>query len=354
MNKLSGYIASTVGGSILLVFLLVLGLDVIAAIVDQLGDLREAYTFIQAIYYVLLTVPGSINEYVPLAALIGSLVGMGLLASSSEIVVMRASGISLVKLADYAFRPVFLVIIFSMLVGEFVAPTTDRWAKTHKDLKLWGSTHSMVSGRTGLWHREGDTFMHFSVVQPGGVLYGITLFEFSDGELSRARTATRATYQKDQWLLEDVKDTEFNQSAIRTRELTTLIWNSTLTPASLAFLVNEPSELAMQSLVYYSDYLQEQGLDAGPYQLAFWQKCLQPVAIFGLVLIALSFVFGPLRSATMGFRVFVGIVVGIAFQFTQNLLGPASLIYGFSPLLAVLIPILLCVFAGILMLNKAR
>ena len=56
MNKLSGYIASTVGGSILLVFLLVLGLDVIAAIVDQLGDLREAYTFIQAIYYVLLTI----------------------------------------------------------------------------------------------------------------------------------------------------------------------------------------------------------------------------------------------------------------------------------------------------------
>jgi lipopolysaccharide export system permease protein len=186
------------------------------------------------------------------------------------------------------------------------------------------------------------------------VLYGVTLFEFSGGELSRARTATRATYQKEQWLLEDVKDTEFNQSAIRTRELTTLIWNSTLTPASLAFLVNEPSELAMQSLVYYSDYLQEQGLDAGPYQLAFWQKCLQPVAIFGLVLIALSFVFGPLRSATMGFRVFVGIVVGIAFQFTQNLLGPASLIYGFSPLFAVLLPILLCVFAGIFMLNKAR
>jgi len=354
MSKLSWYISSVVGGSILLVLLLVLGLDIIAAIIDESGELRESYTFIQAVYYVLLTVPGSIHEYVPLSALIGSLAGMGLLAGNSEIIVMRASGLSLGKLARFSFRPVLVVIIISMLLGEYVAPVTDKWAKTHKDLRMWGSAVSLVTGRAGLWHREGDTFMHFNVVQPGGVLYGVTIFEFERSELQRARAARRATYQNQQWLLEDVRDTVFGQAEITTAVSKVDYWQNELTPVSLAFLVNEPSELAMQSLRDYSRYLMAQGLDAGPYQLAFWQKCMQPAAVFSLVLIALSFVFGPLRSATMGFRVFIGIVVGITFQFAQNLLGPASLIYGFPPLLAVLLPIALCAVAGTVMLQRAR
>ncbi|MBT8149624.1 MAG: LPS export ABC transporter permease LptG [Pseudomonadales bacterium] len=354
MSKLGRYISTIVGGSILLVLFLVLGLDIIAAIIDELGELREDYTFIQAVYYVLLTIPGSVNEYVPLAALIGSLAGMGLLASNSELIVMRASGLSLVKLAEYTCRPVLVIIVLSMLLGEYIAPVTDKWAKTHKDLRMWGSSVSLVSGRTGLWHREGDTFMHFNVVQPGGVLYGVTIFEFERSKLQRARAARRATYQNQQWLLEDVRDTVFGQAEIVTATSKVEYWQNELTPSSLAFLVNEPSELAMQSLLDYSQYLSAQGLDTGPYQLAFWQKCLQPLAVFSLVLIALSFVFGPLRSATMGFRVFIGIVVGITFQFAQNLLGPASLIYGFPPLLAVLLPIALCALAGVMMLQHAR
>ncbi|NNC54977.1 MAG: LptF/LptG family permease, partial [Pseudomonadales bacterium] len=235
----------------------------------------------------------------------------------------------------------------------FVSPYTDKWAKTHKDLRLWGDSHSLVSGRSGLWHREGDTFLHLSVVQPGGVLYGVTLFEFSGNELRRALAAKRATYSGDSWLLEDIRETRFAGDAVTNASATTRVWQSELTPRSLNFLVNEPNELALRSLDDYSRYLNAQGLDAAPFRLAFWQKCLQPLAVFSLVLVALSFVFGPLRSSTMGFRVFTGIVVGIAFQFAQNLLGPASLIYGFPPLLAVLLPIGVCTVGGLLMLSRS-
>lgn len=353
MSKLGRYIFATVGGSILLVLLLVVGLDVVAAIVDELGELRGDYQFSQALYYVLLTIPGSIVEYLPLSALIGSLAGMGLLAGNSELIVMRASGLSLLRLAEYSFRPVLVFIVAAMLIGEFVAPTTDKWAKTHKDLRLWGESRSLVSGRSGLWHREGDTFMHFSVVQPGGVLYGVTMFEFDGSALRRARVARRATFSGASWLLEDVRETRFEAQGIENGSANTERWESELTPAALNFLVNEPDELALRSLDDYSRYLEQQGLDAAPFRLAFWQKILQPVAVLSLVLVALSFVFGPLRSATMGFRIFIGIVVGIAFQFAQNLLGPASLIYGFPPLLAVAVPIAVCAGGGMLMLARS-
>ena len=56
----------------------------------------------------------------------------------------------------------------------------------------------------------------------------------------------------------------------------------------------------------------------------------------------------------MGFRIFAGVVVGITFRTSQDLLGPASLVFGFAPLYAALAPIAVCLIAGFLMLGRAR
>lgn len=354
MTKISRYIGGVVGNAILLVLFLVVSLDMVFALVDQLYDLRGNYNFIQAIYYIWLTVPSTINEYIPLSALIGCLAGMGVLASSSELTVMRASGLSVARLAAYAGRPVVFIIIFSLLISEFVAPVSDKWAKTHRDLKRWGTDHSLVSSG-GLWHREGNTFMHFNVVQPGGVIYGVIILTFDEANnLVTAQAAKRASFQSRQWLLEEVTESHFTTGNISSNTEHTVQWQTALTPDTLAILVNKPEQLAPSGLYRYTQYLSEQGIDNAAYRLAFWQKCLQPMAVLSLVLVALSFVFGPLRSATMGFRVFVGVVIGIAFQFAQNLLGPSSIIYGFSPLYAVLLPIALCFIIGLLLLIRAR
>lgn len=354
MNKLSSYIGNTVMGAILLVLFLVVGLDVVSAIIDQLGDLRGSYSFSQSMIYVGLTVPGRIHEYIPLSALVGCLIAMGMLASSSEITVMRASGVSLSRLVWMAAKPTLWLILLSVLISEYLSPFTDQWAKSHKDLLMWGSERSLVAGG-GLWHREGDTFMHFNVVQPGGVLYGVTTFEFdAQGQLEKSTFANRASYQNRSWLMEGTSSTRFTSDAITSDKQTTQAWDTKLSPKLLGYLSLAAEDLSPTGLYDYANYLDKQELDSGAYRLAFWQKCLHPLAVLSLVLVALSFVFGPLRSATMGYRVFVGVVVGITFQFAQNLLGPSSLIYGFSPFYAVLTPILVCALAGLLLLFRAR
>ena len=354
MNKLSSYIGINVIGAILLVLLLIVGLDVVSAIIDQLGDLRGDYTFWQSIVYVGLTVPGRINEYIPLSALVGCLVAMGMLSSSSEITVIRASGVSMSRLVWMAVKPTLWLILLSMLISEYVSPYTDQWAKSHRDLSMSGSERSLVSGG-GLWHREGDTFMHFNVVQPGGVLYGVTTFEFNpQGDLRSSSFARRASYQQDGWLMEGVQRSVFYYDRINSSEFTTLKWNTQLSPKMLGYLSLAAEDLSPSGLYDYANYLDRQELDSGAYRLAFWQKCLHPLMIISLVLVALSFIFGPLRSSTMGYRVFVGVVVGIGFQFVQNLLGPSSLIYGFSPFYAVLVPILICAVVGSTLLYRTR
>ena len=156
------------------------------------------------------------------------------------------------------------------------------------------------------------------------------------------------------WMAEEVEMTEFSSWETTRSELTTLRWDTGITPHILTMEVVEPSQLSLVDLYRYSRYLAQQGLDSDDYQLALWNKLLQPAAIAGLVLVAISFIFGPLREGTMGFRIFAGVIVGIVFRTSQDLLGPASLVFGFSPLYAALAPILLCIFAGMLMLSRAR
>jgi len=85
----------------------------------------------------------------------------------------------------------------------------------------------------------------------------------------------------------------------------------------------------------------------------FWDKAMQPLTIVSLVLIAISFVFGPLRQVTMGYRIFTGVVVGLVFRTSQDLLGPASVVFGFSPFLAVMFPALVCCVIGLVLLRRA-
>jgi lipopolysaccharide export system permease protein len=93
-------------------------------------------------------------------------------------------------------------------------------------------------------------------------------------------------------------------------------------------------------------------LNANYYMLEFWRKIFQPLSILSLVLVAISFVFGPLREVTMGFRVFAGVIVGVIFWTLQELLGPASLVYNFSGLIAVVVPIVLSTLFGIALLRR--
>jgi lipopolysaccharide export system permease protein len=126
-----------------------------------------------------------------------------------------------------------------------------------------------------------------------------------------------------------------------------------LTPQLLGTVVLEPEALSVTGLWRYIHYLADQGLANGKYWLAFWTKVLQPVVTAALVLMAISFIFGPLRSVTLGQRVFTGVLVGFVFRIAQDLLGPSSLVFGFPPLLAVLIPSLICGIAGFWMLRRA-
>ncbi len=353
MRQLDRYIVSTVSSAMFLVLLVVLSLDLVFAFIAETEEFKNNYQFVEALRYVATTVPRRIYDYLPLAAFIGCLIGLGILANTSELTVMRAAGVSVIRIVWSTMKPALLFVMLGILIGEFVAPHAERIAQTQRALDQ-GAAESVVA-KTGIWHREGNVFMHFNAVEPRGVLHGVSLFRFNqNNQLIASIFARRALYQGDHWVLQEVTETELEDLQAVSRSEISRPWRTELSPEVLSVLIIKPEYLSIQGLYTYINYLVDQELNANTYLMAFWKKVLQPVATAVLVLVAISFIFGPLRSVTMGFRVFCGIIVGLVFKYLQDLLGPASLVFGFNPIMATLVPIILGSLLGIFLLTRVR
>ncbi|QEY15397.1 LPS export ABC transporter permease LptG [Cellvibrio sp. KY-GH-1] len=352
MDKITRYVSRTVFTAIALTLLVFLALDFIFGLISQLEKVTENYTAFEAFKYMVFTMPRRLYDYIPYSCLIGCLAGLGLLASSSELTIIRAAGVSVKRIAWMALRPALVFILIAMTVGEFVAPYTEQMADNRRNFLRH---NAMQKAPQNMWNREGSEFMYVNAVLPNGVVYGLTRYQFNDQhQLESASFTRQATYQDNVWQEEDISITYLAGDSIRNEVIPSRRWETNLTPNLFNILVLAPEDISLRNLHYYIDYLNKQNLTSSSYSLAFWQKTLQPLATAALVLVAISFIFGPLRSVTMGQRIFTGVVFGIVFLLMQNLLGPSSLVFGFPPLIAVMIPIVLCVSLGIYLLNRAR
>ncbi|TLX56688.1 LPS export ABC transporter permease LptG [Stutzerimonas nosocomialis] len=352
MTKLDRYIGRHVFVAILAVLGIIVGLALLFAFIDELGDIEGSYGLFDALQYVFMTAPRRLYEMLPMAALIGCLIGLGTLASSSELTIMRAAGVSLGRIVWAVMKPMLVLLMVGVLVGEYVAPWSEDAAQARRAMAQGGG--EAQSSKRGLWHRQGDEFVHVNAVQPNGVLFGVTRYRF-DGErhLLSASFARRADYQGDHWQLKDISTTHFRGERTEVEQTDEARWDVQLTPQLLGTVIMEPDALSITGLWRYIHYLGDQGMNNARYWLAFWGKVLQPLVTVALVLMAISFIFGPLRSVTLGQRIFTGVVVGFVFRIVQDLLGPASQVFGFSPLLAVVLPAAICALAGLLLLRRA-
>ncbi len=352
MRKLDSYIGKSVFLAIFAVLGIIIGLASLFAFIDEMSDISDSYTLWDAGEFVVLTAPRRLYDMLPMAGLIGCLIGLGGLASNSELTIMRAAGVSLGRIVWAVMKPMLVLMLAGVLIGEYLAPVTEN--KAQADRSLAQGSGEAQSSKRGLWHRQGEEFVHINTVQPNGLLLGVTRYHFdSERHLLSSSFARKAQYQEDHWQLTDVTSTMFRGDHTEVVKSAEERWDVALTPQLLNTVVLAPESLSITGLWDYIHYLSDQGLNNDRYWLAFWTKVLQPLVTAALVLMAISFIFGPLRSVTLGQRVFTGVLVGFVFRIAQDLLGPSSQVFGFPPLLAVLLPAGICAIAGVWLLRRA-
>lgn len=350
ISQLQIYIGKTLLQTTLMIVLLILGVDFLFGLVHELGEERGGYTTVPVFIYTICTIPRRVYELFPMSSLIGAILGLGLLATHSELIVMRAAGVSVAKITGWVLKVSLVLAIIMALMGEFLVPRAEYAAEALK-------VHTKSRGQAvltvkGAWVRDDDMFIHIQYVLPDGRLKGITRYIVEDQELTSASTIREARYKKGRWTLTDIQTSLIFDNEVKTQKIEQEVIKEWIDPSILEVLFTDPDDLSVQGLWQYIHYLKENKLDYSIYALAFWKKILQPLAVVVMVFLAVPFVFGPLRSASMGLRLLAGILFGFGFLVLNEVLGPLSVIYSLPAFAAAIIPLVLFAGLGVWMMRK--
>jgi lipopolysaccharide export system permease protein len=354
MNQLASYVSRSLLGAMLLMLVLLLGLELVFTFLGEVEDLRGGYTATEALIYIGLTAPRRAYDLLPIAALVGGIVGLGMMASASELTVMRAAGVSIGRIVWWVMRPALVLVVAGVLLSQYVVPHTEKMAEARR-AQVQGAA-SATGWLNSYWHREGNQMVRIGRVEPDGALREIFFFRIApDGVLRESVRAQSATHVGNGWQLSGLRITRLlPDGSAQVATLPQRFWSSRLTPEFLRLVTLEPEILSLTNLYRYAHYMKQQGLDSGAYFLEFWKKAFAPFATLSMVLIACSFIFGPLRSVTMGLRILAGVMTGLLFRYAQDFLGYVSLVYDFSPALAAGLPIAIGLLIGGVAIARVR
>lgn len=347
------YIGRTLISTSALTLSTLVGLSAIIKYVEQLRKVGDGtYDLWKALAYVLLSIPRDIEMFFPMAVLLGALIGLGMLASSSELVVMQAAGFSKLDIGLSVLKTAVPLMLMVTLLGQWGAPEAQKAARELR--ALWTSGGNILSVQRGIWTKDDNDFIYIGRVHEQKELHGINIWQFNDkDELTHSTFAESADYDIEKgWQLKGVTVTTLGKEQQVNEQLAQMYWQTTLTPDKLAVVTLKPEELSLTGVYDYKNYLEDSKQDSSRYALAFWRKALQPVSIAVMMLLALSFVFGPLRSVTMGARVLSGVIFGFGFYISNEVFGPMSIVYRLHPIIGALGPSLVFLFITIYLLRR--
>jgi len=356
MKKLDKYIGQMVLAGILIVLLVLVGLFSFFAFIEEMDDIgKQRYGLWEATQYVLLEMPRYIYDLFPISALLGSLLGLGMLANHNELTVMRGAGVSVVRIGGAVLQRGLVLLLLALMIGETLAPLSSQYAKEMRATAQ--SEHAQqqmaFNSRYGFWARDGHDFINIRTIFPDGRFGELALYEFDETRhltaLTRAKTAF---YENGQWQLEQVEKHQITDTQITHYHLTKSSWQAVLKPELVKIVVVRPDKLSSRGLYKYIQYLQENGQNTEQYELAFWTRLSYPLMSITMISLAVPFVFGQLRSISIWQRISVGALLGIGFHMFNQMVGNIGLVYKINPIFSAFLPALLFLILAILLMRR--
>jgi len=415
-------------------------LQLVFAYLAELEDISDSYTYFDAIRYILYKSPYYLQLFTPTGALLGAVVGLGLLANNSELIVMRAAGLSIYRIVSWVLQPAFIFVILALGINQYVLPETNLMANqirkpdtallasvngywTLQNAPAVGETaqkegatgHNIIYidyadangniGKVKRWHLDKDNNLT-AVSQAAGGVYApkanqqnnpsvqnlskseqdLLNYQWDLVDVTTLKLAERASIMRSEQTVENQLATEaaantdadtnintnintnagnapvsVNQSRNIVLDNEPLVVKQTqsedvinlpISPNSVYLLTRRAEDLSLTQLYDHKQFNASQGTRSLEHEVAFWQKLLSPFAILSLVIVACSFVFGSLRTHSLGLRIVVALIFGLLFSYIQDLTSFVSLATGASPLLMVLLPIIASALLGFYLIKR--
>ncbi|MFT5064129.1 MAG: lipopolysaccharide export system permease protein [Gammaproteobacteria bacterium] len=359
MSKMAGttiidrYIGSTIVFGVLMSLAGFLALSVFISFISELDNTDENYVVWDAIRYVIYGVPELATEMVPVAMLIGTIMGLGNLAANSELIVLRASGMSMWRMG-FAVALTGAAIGFGhYLIADFVAPLGSQQARLIKAEARGGDVGTRLAG--SLWFRDGSKVIQFRDLDSAQSIGRVEIFGLNSyATLDMAGQAERVTHEGQLWMLSDWKATHFADDEAEIIANPSKVWDTEVTPEFLSLLVVNPDEFSAFGLYKYIRYLRRNDLQSDEYQLALWKKILAPLSVIFMGLLALPFVFGPMRSSAVGQRLAIGIMLGLTYYMFNKIVADAGYVFGLQPFWAAILPFSILVLVSVFAVSRSQ
>ena len=296
--------------------------------------------------YVGLRVPMIASRFLPFAVLLGTLIAFTGLNQHSEVVAMKAAGLS----AHQILAPMVIASLFVAIAAFAFNETVV--VRAPRAISAWtNADYHPVPPQTqaisNVWLRDGDNPVHIRGVGGRGEavqLRGVTIYERDSGRLARVIDAASGERVGGRWMLRDatIYDSEQNVTR-RYRELPAL---GNVLPSQITLAKVEPAERDFTALDEAIGELQRAGRSTDAARTGWWHKLSGPLSTVLMPLLAALAAFGLARSGQVLLRATIGMALGFAYFVADNFslaLGNAG---AYPPLLAAWAPFVLFFLIG--------
>ena len=351
MNVLDRYLYRTVLAYTAMAMAVLLTLGGLFLFITQQGDIGVgSYSAGDAFLFTMLNLPQQAFELLPIGALIGALMGLGNLAAGSELVVTRASGVSVWRIAWPVGLAGLTLALIMYGIGEYAAPPLAQFAKREKTTDKLADVS--FAGSSSAWVKDGNLILRVQTGEVDRAFGGVSLFQL-DGP-TKLRSIQRAerisVADPGRWRLHKVATSRFGNEHITSDVVDETTMQSTVNPEFLGLAATDPQLLTLHGLASYIDHLRRNSLDTASYEIGYWARIARIFAVIIVALLALPFVFGPLRTTGAGTRTVIGVMLGVVFFLINRTIESGGQLFGLNPALVGWLPtgvIALCTLAAI-------
>ncbi len=307
-------------------------------LLDQLDDVgKGTFQVKDAFLYTALLLPRRLIQIAPFVALLGTVAALGKLAVNSELIALRAAGVSPLRISLAPLGVGVLLLIGVAALEQFVAPNLQQKAISHRAVALEKSAE--LGRGLGIWTRDKQSILRIGSMVHAKRAADIELLHFDKkGNLRTHIFAQFADIADDRlWLLSGVTVRTFADNQILSTQASTVSWPSFLSPADIATLTKPAESLSPVELLRHVNFLRSTGQEADAFALVLWRKIGSALMTIAMLLLSIPFVFGSIRSG-LGNKLVLAAVVGIIVYLLDQILANVGLMANVNPAVIALFP----------------
>jgi len=356
MKILDRYITKTLLIYTLMVLVIWLGIWSFFAFLAELSSIGQAgYTSLGAVRYVALQLPQVAYNHASPVILLGCVLGMGYLATTSQLLILRISGLSIFRLTLLTTKIALMFVFVLIAIGELLAPMASEMAEKSRAKDLG---HSLASqSQQGFWIKEGDNYIHVKKNFDGNSFSGVTLIQTNDkNEVEAVISSDRARFNGNSLVFGNTDiftiDSSTNFDIISYERRNFYNQSVSFDQDLIDSLRKEPHELTTWNIFKQIQFLTENKLNADIFEVELYKRLVKPLTLVAMILLAMLFIFGTNRDTSLGKKLFLGIALSLSFELISQIGAAMSIGFTISPLISAILPSLAVTILAIMLLRQ--